>query len=89
MDSTTNPTPREATCPLPGCGKPLYLIIQSILIVEDTTTPVTDSSVVQSLNDTWDVECENGHRLDSGGVEGDGRRPLLGFRSAMSLGGLR
>ena len=79
----------EAKCPLRNCGAQLYLVVSAAFVVEDTVSPVSDLRPNRAVTESWDVECEEGHRLDSGSHENDGRAPLLGLRSALSLGGLR
>lgn len=78
-----------ATCPLPHCSAELRLAVTSEFVVEDTITPVSDLAQRHSLVDSWEVGCTEGHVIDSGCRETDGRPPLLGLRSALSLGGLR
>lgn len=78
-----------ASCPLPHCTAELRLSVTSEFVVEDTVTPVSDLAQRYSIVDYWEVGCIEGHIVDSGSSETDGRTPLLGFRSAMSLGGLR
>lgn len=78
-----------AKCPLPRCGADLYLSVSHNFIVEDTLTPVSDLEPRRAITDEWEVFCTEGHRLDAGSQETDGRPPLLGLRSALSLGGYR
>lgn len=87
VDELAEPRPREARCPLKDCGKELYLVVHQCVLIDDTTTPLKDA--VTPLTESWDIECENGHRLDSGGYEMDSRGRILGYRSGQSIGGVR
>jgi hypothetical protein len=78
-----------ARCPLAHCDAELRLSVTSDFVVEDTVTPVSDLDQRHSLIDYWEVGCTNGHTIDHGGQEVDGRPPLLGLRSALSLVGMR
>jgi hypothetical protein len=87
--TTTENRPAIATCPLPHCDAELRLSVTSDFVVEDTVTPVSDLDQRHALVDYWEVGCIEGHVVDSGGRETDGRAPILGLRSALSLAGLR
>jgi len=75
-----------AKCPIPNCGEDLIMVLSTPVYVDDR--PLT--SVVDTLDySEWETACANGHVVDSGGPECDGRLPLHGYRNAQSLGGLR
>lgn len=74
-----------AKCPLSGCGEDLCVETTSVVYVDDR--PQTDFTSTEPSY--WEVTCANGHVLDCGGSDSDGRNVILGYRSAQSLGGLR
>lgn len=84
----SNFTPNKwAKCPVPGCGEDLVMWLLTPVYVDDT--PLSYVGPVIMDNADWETVCANGHTVDCGGTDSDGRTVLHGYRTAQSLGGLR
>jgi hypothetical protein len=65
MPETTNPFD-AVDCPIPGCGKPLHLVIEAARMLYQGDLDVTDPRQLPfDMSDMdgaeWKVECEVGH----------------------------
>lgn len=51
----------QMTCPVPGCGEPLYLNrLYSIPLIAEQGL---DHEPKHAVSDSWEVECVHGHRI--------------------------
>lgn len=76
-----------AKCPIPGCDEDLIMSLTTPVYVDDV--PLTELNDVGMRYAEWETGCSNGHVVDCGGSESDGRTVIHGYRNAQSLGGLR
>lgn len=77
--------PPTLLCPL--CHSDLYLARTFTIPLSDTTDRQDDPQ--GSVTDSWEVVCEQDHRIAAGDKESDGREAWHGVREALSRAGAR
>lgn len=88
MTAVTTTPPVTATCPLPYCDAALGIEVSAWDPIDDCPgAHLPDARHARYAY--WKLVCENGHAVDEGGYESDGRPPKVGYRFGQVVGGVR
>ncbi|MGG5257479.1 hypothetical protein [Phycicoccus avicenniae] len=87
-DTQQTKRPIYATCPLPHCDADLGIEVSAWDPIDDRPGAHLPDAQHPRYG-YWKLTCEQGHVVDEGAHEADGRSALVGHRVGQVLGGVR